>query len=102
RMKLDRFYLPLEAIHASKFMVLVLGLGLLVTSAYLIKGFRIAFWIAVVFSALSLFGHVFKALDYEEASVALLTLILLAMSYKQYRIKSNIRWVRIGFITFFV
>ncbi|MGJ1406445.1 phosphatidylglycerol lysyltransferase domain-containing protein [Sphingobacterium siyangense] len=102
RMKLDRFYLPLEAIHASKFMVLVLGLGLLVTSAYLIKGFRIAFWIAVVFSALSLFGHVFKALDYEEASVALLTLILLAMSYKQYRIKSNISWVRIGFITFFV
>lgn len=102
RMKLDRFYLPLEAIHASKFMVLVLGLGLLVTSAYLIKGFRIAFWIAVVFSALSLFGHVFKALDYEEASVALLTLILLAISYKQYRIKSNIRWVRIGFITFFV
>ncbi len=102
RMKLDRFYLPLEAIHASKFMVLVLGLGLLVTSAYLIKGFRIAFWIAVAFSALSLFGHVFKALDYEEASVALLTLILLAVSYKQYRIKSNIRWVRIGFITFFV
>ncbi|MDR3009774.1 MAG: phosphatidylglycerol lysyltransferase domain-containing protein [Sphingobacterium sp.] len=102
RMKLDRFYLPLEAIHASKFMVLVLGLGLLVTSAYLIKGFRIAFWIAVVFSALSLFGHVFKALDYEEASVALLTLVLLAISYKQYRIKSNIRWVRIGFITFFV
>lgn len=102
RMKLDRFYLPLEAIHASKFMVLVLGLGLLVTSAYLIKGFRIAFWIAVVFSALSFFGHVFKALDYEEASVALLTLVLLAISYKQYRIKSNIRWVRIGFITFFV
>ncbi|WP_312334981.1 phosphatidylglycerol lysyltransferase domain-containing protein [Sphingobacterium sp.] len=102
RMKFDRFYLPLEAIHASKFMVFVLGVGLLVTSAYLIKGFRIAFWIAVVFSALSLFGHVFKALDYEEASVALLTLVLLAVSYKQYRIKSNIRWVRIGFITFFV
>lgn len=102
RMRLDRFYLPLEAIHASKFMVLVLGVGLLVTSAYLIKGFRIAFWIAVVFSALSLFGHVFKALDYEEASVALLTLILLVISYKQYRIQSNIRWVRIGFVTFIV
>jgi len=102
RMKLDRFYLPLEAIHASKFMVFVLGVGLLVTSAYLIKGFRVAFWIAVVFSALSLFGHVFKALDYEEASVALLTLIFLGISYKQYRIKSNIRWVRIGFATFAV
>lgn len=102
RMKLDRFYLPLEAIHASKFMVFVLGIGLLVTSAYLIKGFRVAFWIAVVFSALSLFGHVFKALDYEEASVALLTLIFLGISYKQYRIKSNIRWIRIGFITFAV
>lgn len=102
RMKLDRFYLPLEAIHASKFMVFVLGIGLLVTSAYLIKGFRVGFWIAVVFSALSLFGHVFKALDYEEASVALLTLIFLGISYKQYRIKSNIRWIRIGFITFAV
>lgn len=102
RMKLDRFYLPVEAIHASKFMVLVLGVGLLITSAYLIKGFRIAFWIAFVFSALSLFGHVFKALDYEEAIVALLTLIFLGISYKQYRIKSNIRWMRIGFVTFTV
>ncbi|MDM1293919.1 lysylphosphatidylglycerol synthetase family protein [Sphingobacterium sp. N143] len=100
RMKLDRFYLPAETIHASKFMVLVLGVGLLVTAAYLIKGFRIAFWIAIVFSVLSLFGHVFKALDYEEASIALFTLTLLAINYKQYRIKSNIRWVRIGFVTF--
>src|SRR5690606_22814200 len=102
RMKLDRFYLPLEAIHASKFMVLVLGVGLLLTAAYLIKGFRIAFWVALIFSALSFFGHVLKALDYEEASIALLTMVLLGINYKQYRIKSNISWVRIGFVTFAV
>ncbi|MNE12587.1 Phosphatidylglycerol lysyltransferase [compost metagenome] len=41
-------------------------------------------------------------MDYEEASVALLTLIFLGISYKQYPIKSNIRWVRIGFVTFAV
>jgi len=102
RMKLDRFYLPMEAIHASKFMVLVLGVGLLLTAAYLIKGFRIAFWVALIFSALSFFGHVLKALDYEEASIALLTMVLLGINYKQYRIKSNISWVRIGFVTFAV
>lgn len=102
RMRLEKYYLPIEAMHASKLMVLVLGLGLMVSAAYLIKGYRSAYWIALIFSFLSLLGHIGKALDYEEALVSLFIIILLISSRKQYRIKINKNWMRIGFATFFI
>ncbi|AIM35499.1 ABC transporter permease [Sphingobacterium sp. ML3W] len=102
RMQLEKYYLPIEAMHASKLMVLVLGLGLMVSAAYLIKGYRSAFWIALTFSFLSLLGHIGKALDYEEALVSLFIIILLITNQKQYRIKINKNWMRIGFATFFI
>jgi len=102
RLRLDRFYLPVEAIHASKLMVLMLGLGLLVTSAYLLKGYRAAYWVALVSCIFSLFGHLAKALDYEESIIALVTIAMLWMNRKQYRIKSSAEWLRIGFFTFFI
>ncbi|UIR55615.1 phosphatidylglycerol lysyltransferase domain-containing protein [Sphingobacterium sp. SRCM116780] len=102
RMRLDKYYLPIEAIHASKLMVLVLGLGLMVSAAYLIKGYKSAFWIAVLFSFFSLIGHLGKALDYEEAIVSLVIILLLVTNRRQYRIKMNKNWMRIGFATFFI
>ncbi|ANH81477.1 ABC transporter permease [Niabella ginsenosidivorans] len=102
RMKLDRYYLPVEAIHASKLMVLVLGIALLVTSAYLIKGLRAAWIAALVFTGLSIIGNMAKALDYEESLFALFILALLISNSRQYRIKANPKWIRIGFITFFI
>lgn len=102
RMRLEKYYLPIEAMHASKLMVLVLGLGLMVSAAYLIKGYRSAFWIALIFSFLSLLGHIGKALDYEEALVSLFIIVLLLTNQKQYRIKTNKNWMRIGFATFFI
>jgi phosphatidylglycerol lysyltransferase len=102
RMRLEKYYLPIEAMHASKLMVLVLGLGLMVSAAYLIKGYRSAYWIALIFSFLSLLGHIGKALDYEEALVSLFIIILLISNRKQYRIKINKNWMQIGFATFFI
>ncbi|WP_018629420.1 phosphatidylglycerol lysyltransferase domain-containing protein [Niabella aurantiaca] len=102
RMRLDRYYLPVEAIHASKLMVLVLGISLLVTSAYLIKGLRAAWIAALIFTALSILGNIAKALDYEESLLAGFILILLIANSKQYRVKENPRWIRIGFATFFI
>ena len=43
RLRLLREYLPLNAIHASNMMVLFIGLALLVTAAFLIRGLRNAF-----------------------------------------------------------
>jgi len=47
-------------------MVLLIGMILLVTAAFLIQGQRNAWILALILSILSLFGHLFKALDYEE------------------------------------
>ncbi|MBZ4191453.1 phosphatidylglycerol lysyltransferase domain-containing protein [Niabella beijingensis] len=102
RMRLDRYYLPVEAIHASKLMVLVLGVSLLVTSAYLIKGLRAAWVAALIFTALSILGNIAKALDYEESLLAGFILVLLITNSRQYRIRENPKWIRIGFTTFFI
>ncbi len=99
RLHIVREYLPLTAVHASNFLVLFTGLGLLVVSAYLLKGLRSAWLLALALSGISLFGHLFKALDYEEASYAAFTMIALALTYQQYRIKTNRKWLRTGFTT---
>ncbi len=101
RMKLERFYLPADAMHASKLMVLVMGVALMVTSAYLLKGLRLAWVAALLFTGLSFMGHLGKAFDYEESIFAVFILLLLIGSQSQYTIKTNMNWIRIGFITFF-
>ena len=99
RVSLLREYLPLATIHASNLLVLFVGLALLVTSAFLLKGLRNAWIIALGFSLFSLIGHLTKALDYEEASIALVTIIALLAASKQYTIKSSNKWMRAGLRT---
>ncbi|HLO82183.1 MAG TPA: flippase-like domain-containing protein [Chitinophagaceae bacterium] len=99
RMRLLREYLPLEVIHASNFMVLFVGLALLVTSAFLVRGFRNAWLLAMLFAVFSLAGHLTKAFDYEEAAIAGLTVLVLAFSGNQYRIRSSNKWMMAGLKT---
>lgn len=70
-------------------MVLLIGLLLLICSAFLIKGLRNAWLIALLLSSLSFIGHLTKAIDYEEASLALFTIITLVATYKQYYIRGD-------------
>lgn len=102
RMKLEKVYIPLEAVHASKLMVLMLGIALIVTAAYLIKGMRAAWIAGLIFSSLSFIGHIGKALDYEEALLSLFIFLVLIFNGRQYRIKTSAKWVRIGLTTFLV
>jgi phosphatidylglycerol lysyltransferase len=97
RLRLLREYLPLNAIHASNMMVLFIGLALLVTAAFLIRGLRNALIIALTLSSLSLIGHLTKALDYEEAIVSAITIITLITTASQYRIRSSNKWMQAGF-----
>ena len=97
RLRLLKEYLPLNAIHASNMMVLFIGLSLLVTAAFLIRGLRNAFIIALTLSVLSLIGHLTKALDYEEAIVSAITIITLIATTSQYRIRSSNKWMQAGF-----
>jgi len=99
RLRLLREYLPLDAIHASNMLVLFMGLSLLVTSAFLLRGLRNAWIIAMSLSIISLIGHLTKALDWEESIVSAITIIALITTTSQYRIRSSNKWMQAGFKT---
>lgn len=96
RLRLLHEYIPFTAIHASHLLVLFTGLLLIVTSAFLLRGLRNAWIIALVLSILSLIGHLGKALDYEEAFAAAFTIIVLLATVSQYRIRSSNKWMKAG------
>ena len=99
RLKLIREFLPLEAINASNVLVLFIGLALLITSAFMFKGLKNAWRLALLLSVLSLIGNLTKALDYEEAIVAGIIIILLLLSHSQYRVRSSLKWIRLGLLS---
>ncbi|WP_291909885.1 phosphatidylglycerol lysyltransferase domain-containing protein [Chitinophaga sp. CB10] len=99
RMHLLRAYIPGTSIHASNLLVVFLGLVLLVTATFLFRGLRSAWIVALSVSLLSVIGHISKALDYEEATLALVTSVILIITAKQYRVKSNPQLVNIGVVT---
>jgi phosphatidylglycerol lysyltransferase len=92
-------FLPIEAIHASNYLVLMAGLLLLVTAAFMLKGLRSAWWFALFLSTISVIGHLTKAIDYEEAIVAFLVVLILIATRKEYYIKNNPRLRLIGLQT---
>ncbi|MEO8405093.1 MAG: flippase-like domain-containing protein, partial [Chitinophagaceae bacterium] len=96
RLDLLREYIPLSAVHASNILVLFIGLSLLVTSAFLLRGLRNAWLIALTLSVFSLVGHLTKALDYEEAVIAAVTMVVLILTASQYRIRSSNKWMQDG------
>ena len=99
RLRLLREYIPLEAIHASNLLVLFIGLSLLVTSAFLFRGLRNAWLIALALSLASLVGHLTKALDYEEAIFAAINTAVLIVTANEYHIRSSNKWMRAGLRT---
>ena len=99
RLKLIREFLPLEAINASNVLVLFIGLALLITSAFMFKGLKNAWRLALLLSVLSLIGNLTKALDYEEAIFAGIIIILLLLSRSQYRVRSSLKWIRLGLLS---
>lgn len=99
RLVMVKHYLPFETRHISKLSVLVIGIGLMIVSAQLLKGLKSAWYLAIIFSMFSIVGNVFKAFDYEEASFAIFTILLLFFTRKQYLIKTNRKFLRLGLST---
>jgi phosphatidylglycerol lysyltransferase len=92
-------FIPTEAIHVSNYLVLAAGFLLLVTAAFLLKGLRTAWWIAIGLSTVSLVGHITKAIDFEEASIAMLAIVILIGTRKEYYIKTNPKTRTVGLQT---
>jgi len=92
-------FLPMDAIIVSNYFVLVLGLFLLVTASFMLKGLKIAWWFAFFLSFVSMIGNLTKAVDYEEATAAVLVMIVLIFTKKDYYVKNNPRLRSVGIQT---
>ena len=99
RLVLLKEFLPMGVIHASNYMVILAGLFLMVTAAFMLKGLRTAWLFAVILSGLSILGHISKAIDYEEAIAAFLVMVVLISTYKEYYIRSNPKMRIVGLWT---
>jgi len=99
RLMTAKDYLPIQAIYTSNYLVMMAGLFLLVTATFMLKGLRTAWWFAFVLSVVSFIGNLTKAIDYEEAIVALIVILVLLLTRKEYYIKNNPRLRLIGLQT---
>ena len=84
RLHILKNYLPWELIHISKMITLISGVLLLVTSANLFRGYKRAWYFAVILTIFSIIFNLSKALDYEEALFSAFTLGLLWYTRKEY------------------
>jgi len=99
RLKLLKDYLFVDFVSFSNSFVFITGLFLLVTAAFMLRGLRTAWWFAVGLSIISVFGHITKGIDYEEAIIALLIIGSLIGTRKQYYVKTNPRLGTVGLQT---
>jgi phosphatidylglycerol lysyltransferase len=94
-----KHFLPMDAIIVSNYFVLVLGLFLLVTASFMLKGLKMAWWFALFLTVVSMIGNLTKAGDYEEAIVALFVIVVLVFTKKDYYVKNNPRLRSVGIQT---
>ncbi len=86
--------IPLDAIHASTWLVILTGIIMLAISIYLIRGLRNAWIAALVLSSLSFITHLTKGIDWEEAIFAFIIFASLIYQRKQYFIQPDLRLAR--------
>lgn len=99
RVVLLKSFLSDEIIQASNYLVLGTGLLFLITAAFLLKGFRVAWHFALFLCMVSIVGNMAKAFDFEESTLAVLEIIALVFTRKDYFIKSNPKRRNLGLQT---
>ncbi len=96
RLRLLHEFLPIYAIDISNYAVFMVGIFLLIISAFLLKGVKRVWYLTVGLTIISIVGNLTKAIDYEEASLALFTLVALFLTRKQYFVRSNPKLTHVG------
>ena len=96
RLKILHDYILSDLVSFSNSFVLVAGLFMLVTASFMFRGLKSSWWVALFLTILSVFGHITKGIDYEEAIIALLILASLIATRKEYYVRTNPRLSNIG------
>ncbi len=93
RLAFARDFLPEKAIYLSNFSTIVMGIILIILSAYLIRGLRSAWLLTLALAGLSVIANLVKAIDYEEAIFAASVCGLLIYTRKNYTLKNDKRLI---------
>jgi phosphatidylglycerol lysyltransferase len=91
RLELLLGILPLEFIHLSRFLTILIGFALIISSINIYKRKLRAFQTVLVLSILSVIFHLTRGLHYEEALLSLFLIIILIATRKYYNVKSSIQ-----------
>lgn len=97
RLRLVRNLIPEELISTGNTIVLVFGLLLLILSVFLLQGSKRAWIIGIFLTLTSVIGHLIKAADYEEATLALIAAVSLWYTRSNYKLKPHPTLTRIGY-----
>jgi phosphatidylglycerol lysyltransferase len=89
RVGLLRSIFPLEFLHISRFLMLVVGFALVVSALNVYRRKERAFYVVVALSALSIVFHLTKGIDYEEAFFSVVLLLLLFAAREQFTVRSR-------------
>jgi phosphatidylglycerol lysyltransferase len=81
---------PIEFIHLSRSVVLLIGFTLVFAAINIYRRKRRAFHIVLAFSCLSVVFHLTKGIDFEEAAASLLVVVLLLAFHRHFTVRSSI------------
>lgn len=81
-------FLPVEFVTLSRFMTLVVGFALVITAFNIYKRKRRALQAVVALSALSIAFHFLKGVDYEEASLSVVLIVLAIAGRSHFTVRS--------------
>ena len=100
RRALLREVFPLEFVHLSRSLTVLIGFALIVSSINIYKRKRRAHRLVSLLSCASVVFHLTKGLDYEEALFSLGLLVVLVLTRKSFTVRSSIPDIRSGVIRF--
>lgn len=95
-----RQYLPFELLLGSRFLTLLTGFALVISSINIWKRKKRALEIVSVLACLSIVFHLVKGLDYEEAALFVVLLAALLLARKQFTVKSSVPEPRLAVFRF--
>lgn len=99
KLQVLRDYLFFDVVNFSNGFVLITGILLLFTAAFMLRGLRMSWWFAVILTLFSVVGHITKGINYTEASVAAIVFFILLSTKKDYFVKTNPRVRTMGIQT---
>ncbi len=81
---------PIAFLHVSRFLTLIIGFTLVVSSINIFKRKRRAYHIVLLLLSFSVIFHLTKGLDYEEATLSLVLIVLLISARSSFTVNSGI------------